>query len=283
MGFYEREVRFYTMLGGKMTFRIPRCYAAAFDAGSGLSLLILEDLTGLENGNSIAGCSGERAESIVRMLARFHAAWWNNPELANLDWLNQTNNLEDQTRERMLLRYWEGLCQAIGDDKKPAIDAITARLSGYWSVMTTRMDRSPLTLVHGDFQLSNLFFDPQWPEADPIVTDFQAVSFSRAAAYDLGFFMGHSLDSQVRRAHEARLLDAYYTTLLNHGVQDYPYAEFLDDYRFGILHCMIRLSFMMAGELIKDRNVFMARVQRYCAAIEDNQAWQVLEMRGESI
>ena len=276
-GYYEREVQFYSILDGKMTFRMPHCYASAYDTSTGMSLLVLEDLEGLDNQVTYENCSAERAEIVTRVLAKFHAAWWGQPALEEFDWVYRPSNSVNQSMVETALRNWERFCLAVGDHRTTVMDAITGHVAVFPQIKARWMNRPPFTMNHGDFQFPNLFFDPLQPEAEPVVTDFQFVSRSCGPANDLAFFICTCLDTPIRKACETHLLDLYYSFLPRQAIADYPFSLFMQDYRFGIFNCMMRLATLVGEGYIKDQDVLLARFRRTSTIFEDNQAWKVLD------
>src|SRR5262245_46331979 len=79
--FYDSEIYFYREIAPLAPIRIPRCYYTGMDEATGSYLLLLEDLPQARAGDQIAGCTPDEAETIMRTLARFQAAWWDSPEL----------------------------------------------------------------------------------------------------------------------------------------------------------------------------------------------------------
>jgi hypothetical protein len=275
LGFYEREVRFYEHAASKMDFRSPAYYAGAFDSASGKSILLIEDLGALACGNWERGCSAIQAEILVRLLARMHAAWWESPSLADFPWLYRFDSPLGQSVSKMMVDRWPLLVEFMGKENNSAIEAISTLLDGLHSAMQ-RMILPPFTLIHGDYQLENMFFDLQHPENEPVVADFQICMLGRGP-YDLGYFLGSNMEPVERRMHEEHLLQVYYNTLLENGVEAYRYEDFLDDYRFGLLHGIIRFAFLL-GNGPADNPVFLKVViNRFSAAIEDHKAWELLE------
>ena len=84
---YETETRFYEEIAGKVDLRTPRRYYSARAADSTDFILLMEDLAPARVGDQVVGCPIEHAELAVRELAKFHAAWWDSPRLAELDWV----------------------------------------------------------------------------------------------------------------------------------------------------------------------------------------------------
>ena len=95
-GIYDREVRFYNDLALISSVRLARRYFADFDEESGYSILLLEDLGHLRSRAQADGCNFEDASAAVELLARLHAAWWEDERLLHYDWL--IRSIEMKTR-----------------------------------------------------------------------------------------------------------------------------------------------------------------------------------------
>ena len=86
LGFYEREIGFYRELAADCPVRTPRCYFGEVQMDSGASLLLLEDLSWMQNLDS-AGGSVDESELVISELGKLHAAWWNDARLDQIPWL----------------------------------------------------------------------------------------------------------------------------------------------------------------------------------------------------
>ena len=86
MGFYAREIGVYRELASRCPLRMPRCFFTALDQDTGISVILLEDLTHLRQLVSTGGPLFE-VEQLVSDLALLHATWWNDDQLAELPWL----------------------------------------------------------------------------------------------------------------------------------------------------------------------------------------------------
>ena len=82
MGFFEREVQFYSEFAADIPVAVPRCYFAGIDRDEGWSLLLLEDLAPARNGSWVLGSSLEDLRVAVAGIAAVHAAWWQSRRLS---------------------------------------------------------------------------------------------------------------------------------------------------------------------------------------------------------
>ncbi len=125
-----------------------------------------------------------------------------------------------------------------GDTVHPAMraagDLMVTRVLDLQHVMC----RPPLTIIHMDWRLANLFFASD-QGGDPFaVVDWQPFSRSRGP-YDLGYFLSQSIPVEQRRRLEGELLDSYLDLLGEHGVTGYTRADLRGDYRRGIAYCLL--------------------------------------------
>jgi aminoglycoside phosphotransferase (APT) family kinase protein len=135
------------------------------------------------------------------------------------------------------------------------------------------LTRQPRTFLHGDLRLDQLFFAVE-PDDPPLTAlDWQVTAKARGA-YDVGYFMSQSLESDTRRGCEDRLIERYATRLAERGI-DYPADELRYDYRLAVAWCFA-YPVIAAGRLdvANDRNqkLVQAMLDRSATAIEDHDA-----------
>ena len=138
--------------------------------------------------------------------------------------------------------------------------------------MMIDMARARRTICHGDFRADNLMFAVGDGGAGLITVDWQGPMQARGA-YDVGYLMSMSLTTALRREHEGGLLRGYHDRLLAGGVEDYPYDEFFEDYRRGLL-----IGFTLpvqaggAADMTHPRTLalFDSAVRRMDAALQDH-------------
>ena len=225
---YEREVRFYRELAPQTPFPTPRCYAAEI-APSDDFVLVLEDLARYPQGDQVAGCSAERATSVVRSLAALHARWWE-PEPAEHPWLPFTTVGLDRGRpvQGAFARAWERVRDAVEPGAHAVLDAGVEQ----YVDLLTEISTGPVTLCHGDFRLDNLFL-PDGPGAEPIAFDWQFACRARGA-YDLAYFLALDLEPDELARHEGALLEAYRDALAERGVE-YAATSLRRDYAVSLV------------------------------------------------
>jgi hypothetical protein len=267
--FYEREIRFYRELPGRIPVRVPRCYASVMDVDADDFMILLEDFGALPMGDDAAGCSPAQADVAVRTIAGLHAAWWASAELDGLDWVPMSNAPVHQFAEPAYQQSLEPFLTLFGDHLSPRMRAITERLAKHVVDLLDLLARPPITVAHGDYRLDNMFFDG----ARVAAIDWQ-IAFRGSGAFDLAYFLSGCLDPTVRRAEEMRLVRLWYE-LASGGRSGFTFDDALLAYRRAVLYCHV-YTVIATGSLNASNErgmaVFRAWLHRRSAAIEDLDA-----------
>ncbi len=231
LGVYRREAALYRTIGAATGVRMPILLGSTENPDTGVSALLLEDLSHLRTGDQYAGFTAVEAEAAVVQFAQQHAKWWNRRELAEMAWLPAWN--EPAMVEAAVAAYaqiWPA-CAAAFQDSLPA-EAITlgGRLGEILGDMMNRVAAPPFTLAHGDARHENLMFDPADASAAPYVVDWQLTARGRGII-DIAYYLTQSATPDVVAAHERTLVERYHDELCRGGVSDYSLAECWEDYR----------------------------------------------------
>jgi hypothetical protein len=228
---YETEVRFYQQLAPDVPIRTPSAYYADIDTESASFVLLLEDLAPGQQGDQLGGCSPEQAQIALQELVKLHAWRWGDATLAEIQWLHRDRATNDQFLATLLPGLWEGFRGRYAPDLPAGvIDAGTVLFSDIETYLLA--DPGPVTIVHGDYRLDNLLFDPT-PGGVPVaVVDWQLCT-DGPAMNDVAYFVGAGLSVDDRRAAEADLVRGYHAALTADGVVGYPFDHCWRDYRRG--------------------------------------------------
>ena len=98
------------------------------------------------------------------------------------------------------------------------------------------------TLVHSDFRPDNLLFAADGSGPRVAAVDWQG--FGRGCGMaDVSFLLGNSLEPDVRRAHEERIVRDYHAGLGAAGVGSYSFDECWDDYARSLLSALLTTIF----------------------------------------
>jgi hypothetical protein len=232
----RQEVAFYRDIAPMLPpGLVPRCFDAAWNDASEAWHLLLEDLTDSHAvatqwplPPTLAQCG-----SIVATLARFHAAWWDDPRLPATDALTAGPEIVRQ-RVTELAGQVARFADALGDRLSPGRRAFYERyLEAAPGLMERRLARRHRTFAHGDAHVWN-FFLPKDGGTDVRLFDWDGWHLG-AGADDLAYMMAVHWHPELRRMREAHLLDRYCDTLAAHGVPGYDRAALRDDYRMSAL------------------------------------------------
>ena len=238
-GYYAREVgAFRDVLPSDQRW-LPRCYHASLDA-DGAPTLVLQDLGDHRPGDQLSGLDHADANAMIDTAATFHARFWNDPQLATLDWLpSPTSDVVTIYRD-LFSMMWPGFLDTFGPAMPTGLLSIAAQAMTRFDEALERFAAGPLTLVHGDYRLDNVLFRGPVSAGDTATTgntaavaiDWQLAARS-CGPYDLAFLLAGSADPDWRSENERPLLERYHKALVANGVTDYPFERCWDDYRFG--------------------------------------------------
>jgi hypothetical protein len=280
---YEVEVRFYQELAPTLPVRTPRVVHADIDVATSSFDLLLEDLAPARAGDQLAGCTPADAEVAVDELVRLHAPRWDDPALADLEWLHRDPESGRAFLLMILPGLWDGFRERYADQLAPiALDA--------GNVLFSHLDRfladtgAPLTVAHGDFRLDNLLFAPD-PAATGLAADGSPGGRSVAVVdwqtalhgsgpQDVAYFIGAGLVPEVRREVEEDLVRRYHRGLGEAGVSGYDWDRCWHDYRRGTWAGMLMAvaASMLVERTERGDQMFMTMAHRHATQISDLDA-----------
>jgi hypothetical protein len=124
------------------------------------------------------------------------------------------------------------------------------------------------SLLHGDYRLDNMLFDPARTRVT--VVDWQTLAVGLPAR-DLAYFTATSLVPDLRSTIEKRLVNAYHRALSAYGVTDYDRDTCWRDYRLGTLQAPLLtiLGFAFAAATERGDEMILTMLRRGCRAIRE--------------
>ncbi len=160
------EVRFYQTIQD-VGIRVPLCFYSAADEITMKGVVVLEDLKEAVQGDVLKQLDLKRAKGVARGLAKMHATWLEQPKLDELSWLPNVST-------------WESENAWFRSRRKAFLKRIQNRLSGLPGVLldqlelapkaaNERLEKAPITLLHGDFHLDNIVFER---DIEPVLLDW---------------------------------------------------------------------------------------------------------------
>jgi hypothetical protein len=262
--FYEKEVAFYRELASQTSMRTPDVYFAAHDLDTDNFVLVMEDVGHLRAADQIAGCGRDDAVAAVAALARHHASFWNDARLTGdaLAWLPYASDAPIPEGVRQgFEQAWEPFVEFIGDDLSPQVKAVGAWLPDAARDLLGVPDGHPVTIMHGDYRVDNLFFD----ETRTVTALDWQITCKGVGGYDFAYFVSQSLSAADRRHYIDELVDTYLTTLADAGVT-YPEDQFWLDVRRTLLFCLAYPVQCMALDLTDPRAAALVREMSHRAS-----------------
>lgn len=266
---YRSEHAFYTTMAHRVAVPMPRCYHCDISSDGADFVLLLADMSPAEQGDQIAGCTAAEARLAVEALAGLHGPTWCDPGLHDLPGV-------------VMPRPDAAGAKGFGDIAAIAagitVDKLGARmtvedrdtLSASMSRVTPWLlaERDRFALLHGDYRLDNLLFDPVRTRVS--VVDWQTLGVGLPAR-DLAYFTATSVPPDERAGVEVGLVRAYHSALGTHGVRDYPFEQCWWDYRLAVVQAPLitALGFAFAAATERGDEMALTMLHRGCRAIRE--------------
>ncbi len=273
MKVWEREHCFYRDVAADLTIRVPRAHLNVVDP----PCLVLEDLAPAVAGDHLVGATRDQAERSIDLLARHHAAWFEDPRLATFDWMPGLDDPSVLALGPMFELGWPGFLDRYGAElPERCLRWCEAFVVGIPEWIAGHYD-DPVTLVHGDFRLDNLFFSVDGSVA---VIDWQ-MSMRAPGQSDLVYFCANNLTVANRRLLEDSLIERYVAGLHAAGVPADRVTA--DGVRSGYVEGMLFYAVSFGASLLtidpaneRGAALFDQLVRRTFAAVDDLDVGTVL-------
>lgn len=241
-GLYAKEVGFYRELRQQVDIRVATPYVAELAEGGVEFVLIFEDLGPARGGDQIRGCNLADARAAMVQAAALHAPSWGKAEILDCPWLQASPQVAEQVKA-LYPNAQAVFRERYADTLEPEYMAVCEELAEAGEAWFGR-NAPPQCLIHGDFRLDNMLFDIKGGTEPIAVLDWQTVALGNGLT-DIGYFLGCGIGGELRRAHEAELLDLYCAEMTARGVPVTRDAVW-DDYRIGAIHGLSTAVFSAA-------------------------------------
>lgn len=229
---FRREISFYRDVAPTAPVRLPKIYFA--DATTGAGALVMEDLGSLASGDQILGIEHSQAITTAREIAKIHATYWNSPKLENLNWAPA----RDHFNSDHYADYWPKFAKTHGTAIGVEALSIGAKVAKNIDWLEEKIAGRPTSIIHGDLRADNLMFSRETGGNEVVILDWQLVT-KNLATIDIARLLGGSEPILQRQGHQMEVVHAWHESLLEAGVTDYSRSEAEDDFRLGILHCLL--------------------------------------------
>lgn len=158
---YEREVKFYNEIVETLDVRSPRSWFADWHEDGGDIAIVLEDMAPSEQGDQIDACGIEHARLAVEQLVKMQGPRWNDPTLADIDWLQRRDAADAERLSGLigmvlpgfLATYTDAILRDVGQGGLDFISTLATKIPEYIAAKD-----APFTITHGDYRLDNLLF-----------------------------------------------------------------------------------------------------------------------------
>lgn len=276
---YAREVSFFHDIAGSVDVPKPFCHFAAVDVDAGENIVVLEDLGAYRAGDQVAGVTPDDAKLIIDAIAPLHATYWGRCDAPLLDSFMRIDSSYAEKFPPSVYATWENCLvlfpDAIAADIKPHVARYVEQLPALMAAMGQRTQ----TVVHGDVRLDNVMFGGGPGQHPVVMVDWQAIMVSNPL-HDMAYLLSQSLDVEVRRAHEAELIEYYFGKLRELGVEDVTLEECWDGYDAGVLF-LFSYPLIIGGfcQMDDPRGVELARavLERSSATVSDRDLLRLLD------
>jgi hypothetical protein len=266
---YRSEHAFYTGVADVVRVPIPKRYHCEISSDGGDFVLLLADMAPASQGDQIGGCTQEEAALGVRALAGLHGPTWCDPKWADFPGLAMSMPNDDAAKGfgDIAVMATQITLERLGarmsaDDRDTASEAMS--MVTPWLLA----DRQRFSLMHGDYRLDNMLFDPD--RTTVTVVDWQTLG-AGLPARDLAYFTGTSLLPDVRRLADEDLVATYHEELSGYGIDDYDHDTCWRDYRVGMLQVPLITVLGCAFAISTERgdDMMLVMLERGCQAIRD--------------
>ena len=272
MGFYRSEVMFYRELAHRAEINTPFVYAAEIEPESGEFSLLFEDLAPAVQGDHMQGCNVESARAALGEAALLHAAFWNDRDLMNQDWVYVPEGAQGFYTTELMESSWQHFEKNYAPHMDPEVIRVCDRFIRHHAEWNAPRD-FPKCFSHNDFRVDNMLFGPE----RIAVVDWQTSNFL-GAGMDVAYFLGSAFDRDTRREVEMDLLRGYHEELLRHGVSGYGFDQLRKHYRhyaFAVLAVAIAAT-VIVKQTPRGDQLFMKMVTDGAHQILDNDALDLL-------
>jgi hypothetical protein len=275
-GMGPREARFYAELAPTLPFRVPDVSVALHDARDNSFLLVMEDLVlgGCTVSDGTWGVAPDSAARALAELAGLHARFEDPARrAAEVPWIPGAN--PDSSYGAVLLQ--KGLDHhrdRLSDDFASLAELYIRRsdaLQELWH-------RGPLTVIHGDPHIGNLFDDG----GRTGFLDWGIINVG-APMRDAGYFLTMAMSIEDRRVHERDLLHHYLDARAAAGATPITFDDAWTAHRLHAAYTVPACCQIVAfPEGISERRrifseAFLARAE---AALEDLEALAAVRAAG---
>ena len=278
LSLHRREYVFYKDISSRGFVRVPTYYYGQFDPKSHRFVLALEDLGGMEAIRQVPGFDEAHARRAIHSIAMLQGRCWETSDKPDLSGFGEfLSTKQSRIMQAVTLLTLPAAFDRFGDlftDKSRRLaESFGLRVSAHFTALAT----GPKTVVHGDFRTDNMMFGGENHETVAVI-DWQGCGLG-CGMYDIAFFLGFSVSSELRRSIEKDLLNEYHEIVTRLGAKNYTREDCWTSYRRNMLGILMPIVIgcgaldMSDPKLVKQTRVLLKRV---LTSIEDLDSWEFL-------
>jgi len=237
LGLYDRENYFYENISKYVNVKIPKFYGLIKNDNFETIGIFMENL--YKTGNfdiniDLNTCDIDVSLKIIDSISKMHIKFWNknldmcfqqlkkhNDPLFNPTWKNFISGKWNDFKEK-----WKNVISSfeMGDWIVENFDKIQQQLS----------IGDNLTLIHGDVKSPNIFYNKD-NNNEPYFIDWQYICIGKGVQ-DIVFFLIESFTIDKIKLYYPMFIQYYYIKLINNGITNYSYEEYLKDVKNAIYY-----------------------------------------------
>ena len=235
---YEREYYFYTNISSKICedIKIPKFFNLIQNNNNVNCGIVLEDLNykNYKNNLNLNLESIDVTLKIIDSMAKMHSIFWNKDLKQMFPELKGTKDtifypfLTDFINERYQL-FKTKWFKILNTNQKDKYEEIYKNFS---SIQNSFSMGNNLTFIHGDIKSPNIFYDNN---NEPYFIDWQHCAIGKGVQ-DLIFFIIESFDIVNIKSTFQIAKYYYYKKLLENGITNYTFEEYLSDIYFALCY-----------------------------------------------
>ncbi len=257
------------------------CYHAAYDGSRHAYHLLLKDVSATHHNNWQKPLTLAYGRVLAEALACLHSHWWGTKRLqqTGINWPYSSQI------ERHVATVSRGLGPLLGEIKGEVpqkwIKNIQQILAEHPAAMYARMSQDDhFTLIHGDANPGNIL-SPSAGEKPLYLVDRQPFAWSFThwlGVFDLAYSLGLWGEPVLRRQFEMEILRFYHEHLQKYGINDYGWAQLVQDYKL----CLLQQIYVPLAwctdheEMGKMKWVWFPQLQRIMTAVADMNCLEIL-------
>ncbi len=226
----QQEVNFYKNVPSVEKLKTPHVYFGSIDEDNQDTIILMQDMIGYTQGDSVLGCSVEDAEKYIGNIAIFHSTFWGSEQYHYIPLRSQ----QTQIYLDLYPRAWYSLSGKAKDFMPRHLKVLGKVILEYIPKIKEVLSLYPTTICHGDYRLDNIFFNNN----ELVVFDWEYCVRGRGV-YDVATFISETFNPFERKQCEIDLLKLYHSTLLEKGISGYSFDDCFYDYRISMLEILV--------------------------------------------